>query len=234
MTAMEADGHAPSVIGWVPAAGWLTAVALLAGLGLMVAGRWAATRVALDPLIIGTVFGLALGGLAIGGLLSGARASAAPAIAGAGAGARAASPDRVRRTWATARHIAIGGAFGLALVGVAVGGAALAGAQVVPGLGRPAAEFAPWAAITILVASAEEALLRGRLFDVLRRAGGVLPAVVVTTAAFALMHVPLYGWHVVPLDVAVGLGLAGLRLATGGVAAPAVAHSTADLATWWL
>jgi hypothetical protein len=28
--------------------------------------------------------------------------------------------------------------------------------------------------------------------------------------------------------------LCGLRLASGGVAAPAVAHALADLATWWL
>ena len=54
------------------------------------------------------------------------------------------------------------------------------------------------------------------------------------TVAFALLHVPLYGWHVVPLDLAVGLVFAGLRLATGSAAAPAVAHSVADLATWWL
>jgi hypothetical protein len=48
------------------------------------------------------------------------------------------------------------------------------------------------------------------------------------------MHVPLYGWHVVPLDLGVGLWLAGLRLATGGIAAPAIAHAVADLATWWV
>ena len=104
----------------------------------------------------------------------------------------------------------------------------------VPGLGRPAAPFLPWAAITILVASGEEALLRGRLFDAIRGAGGVVPAVLVTTVAFALMHVPLYGWHVLPLDLAVGLGFAGLRLLTRGVAAPAAAHAVADLATWWI
>jgi hypothetical protein len=32
----------------------------------------------------------------------------------------------------------------------------------------------------------------------------------------------------------VGLGFAGLRLVTGGIAAPAAAHAVADLATWWL
>ena len=55
-----------------------------------------------------------------------------------------------------------------------------------------------------------------------------------TSVVFALLHVPLYGWHVVPLDLGVGLWLAGLRLISGGVAAPAVAHVVADLATWWL
>ena len=52
--------------------------------------------------------------------------------------------------------------------------------------------------------------------------------------AFALLHVPLYGWHVVPLDLGVGLAFAGLRLTTRGIAAPAAAHAIADLATWWL
>ena len=56
----------------------------------------------------------------------------------------------------------------------------------------------------------------------------------VTSVAFALMHVPVYGWHVVPLDLAVGVVLGGLRLATRSVAAPAAAHAVADLATWWI
>jgi membrane protease YdiL (CAAX protease family) len=72
------------------------------------------------------------------------------------------------------------------------------------------------------------------LFDRLERLGGLGGAVLVTSVVFALMHVPLYGWHVVPLDLGVGLALGGLRIATRGVAAPAVAHAVADLATWWL
>ena len=86
----------------------------------------------------------------------------------------------------------------------------------------------------MVVASAEEALLRGRLFDGVERSGGMAAAIVVTSAAFALMHVPLYGWQVVPLDLAVGVVLGGLRLSTRGVIAPAAAHTVADLATWWL
>lgn len=46
--------------------------------------------------------------------------------------------------------------------------------------------------------------------------------------------VPLYGWHVVPFDFAVGLGLAGLRLTSRSLVAPAAAHTVADLASWWL
>jgi membrane protease YdiL (CAAX protease family) len=104
----------------------------------------------------------------------------------------------------------------------------------VPGLGRPAATFVPWALITIVVASAEEGVLRGVLFDRLERLAGLAPAIALTTIAFALVHVPLYGWHVVPLDLAVGLVLAGLRVGTQGLLAPAAAHVVADLATWWL
>jgi hypothetical protein len=48
------------------------------------------------------------------------------------------------------------------------------------------------------------------------------------------MHVPLYGWGVVPLDFGVGFWFAGLRLTGGGVAAPTIAHVIADLSTWWL
>ncbi len=67
-----------------------------------------------------------------------------------------------------------------------------------------------------------------------RPARGELLALPVTTAAFALLHVPLYGWAALPLDLAVGLLLGGLRMVSGGWGAPAVAHTLADLAGWWL
>lgn len=94
--------------------------------------------------------------------------------------------------------------------------------------------FLAWAAVTALVATAEEAVLRGALLGALDEAGGALMAVIGSSAAFALMHVPLYGWGVVPIDLAAGVFLAGLRYLTGGTAAPTVAHLVADLATWWL
>jgi membrane protease YdiL (CAAX protease family) len=159
---------------------------------------------------------------------------------------------------ATAGAVPIGLVFGLGLIAVAfaggwrpvperrwavaagaAGGAVLVVLAVVTRSGQlpwlaPAAAFGPWVAVTILVASAEELVLRGALFDELHASLGTAGAVLVTSVVFALMHVPLYGWHIVPLDLGVGLWLAGLRLATGGIAAPAIAHTIADLATWWL
>ncbi len=119
-----------------------------------------------------------------------------------------------------------------------VGGMALVAVPVLIHPLRPVGlrpePFAAWALVTVLVATAEEALLRGALFDALSEAGGLALAVPVSTVAFALMHVPLYGWAVVPLDLGAGLLLCGLRLAGRSMAAPAIAHILADLATWWL
>jgi len=63
---------------------------------------------------------------------------------------------------------------------------------------------------------------------------GSRTALVVTSVAFALMHVPNYGTPAIPLDLGVGLLLGGLRLLSGGPGAPAIAHAVADLAAWFL
>ena len=203
-------------------AAWVAPVALVAGLAVAVAARLVATRAGLDGIAVGAAFGVALAGLAVWSR----RRQRARRV-------RSFNRDRLRT-----RHLTVavgaGAAFGLALVGLAVVGPALAGVSTAPGIGRPAAPFLSWVGATILVATAEEVLLRGVLLDRIQRAGGLVPAVLLTSAVFALMHVPLYGWHVVPLDFAVGLGLAGVRLTTRGLIAPVVAHSVADLATWWL
>jgi membrane protease YdiL (CAAX protease family) len=105
----------------------------------------------------------------------------------------------------------------------------LAGRDVLPLDG-----YLSWALIVTVVAVAEESLLRGSLFSVLELRHGTAVAVTVTSAAFALLHAPVYGWAVVPLDLAVGVWLGTLRAVTGTVTAPAVAHTVADLAGWWL
>lgn len=102
------------------------------------------------------------------------------------------------------------------------------------GSARPAGSYAIWAVATSIVATAEEAFLRGALFNAVRRVRGVDAAVVVSALAFAALHVPLYGWKAVPLDFAVGLVLGALRVMTGTWTAPAVAHVGADLVGWWL
>jgi membrane protease YdiL (CAAX protease family) len=189
---------------------WGEALLLAIGLAAIVALRWAATSAGFDALLVGLLFGAALLALvAIGG-----------------------ARDIVGRP--SPRSILAGVAFGLALVGVAWLGPLIGGAVIPSGMGRPAAPFLPWALVTLVVAAAEEAILRGVVFSRLMRARGTVLALATTTVLFALLHVPLYGWHVVPLDLAVGLGLGGLRLGTRGIAAPAVAHVVADLSTWWL
>ena len=180
---------------------------ILAGVAGIVGLRWAATvHATAGAVAIGLVFGLGL-------------------IAVAFAGGWRPMPERRR----AAAAVAAGAAGGAVLVLLAV----LTRSGQLPWL-APAAAFGPWVAVTVLVASAEELVLRGALFDELHVSLGTAGAVLVTSFVFALMHVPLYGWHVVPLDFGVGLWLAGLRLATGGIAAPAIAHTIADLATWWL
>lgn len=194
----------------------LAPASVVVALAGVVAARWAATRAGLDALAVGASFGLALVMLA----------------ALAGTRTRHTRTDTTTRR--IARPLAIGLVAGLAVVAVAELGPILTGATTITGLGRPASPFLPWAVITVLVAAAEEAVLRGVLFERVERLGGVGGALIVTTIAFALLHVPLYGWHVVPLDLGVGLLLGGLRVVTRSVVAPAAAHVVADLATWWL
>jgi membrane protease YdiL (CAAX protease family) len=94
--------------------------------------------------------------------------------------------------------------------------------------------FASWALVVTVVAAAEELFLRGALYDAIRDAVDERGAIVVAAVAFAALHVPLYGWHVVPLDLVVGLVLGELRRTSGTPAAPAVTHVGADLAAWFL
>jgi len=129
------------------------------------------------------------------------------------------------------RSIAVGVGGGLALLILPL--AAHLGAGPFR-FGPPAGAFPLWLGLVTLVAVAEEALLRGALMTALLRTASPNLAVLVAAVAFALLHVPIYGWVAVPLDLAVGVWLGGLRLATGGAAAPAIAHTVADVATWWL
>ena len=126
----------------------------------------------------------------------------------------------------------------LSAVGWGIGGALLLSVPVaLLRLGLPlhaTTGFARWAVVVAIVAAAEEVFLRGALYDAVRDAFDERAAILAGALAFAALHVPLYGWHVVPLDVVVGLVLGELRRATGTAAAPAVTHVGADLAAWFL
>ena len=99
---------------------------------------------------------------------------------------------------------------------------------------RPAGSFAAWAVVVTVVATAEEVFLRGALYDAVAGWSGEIAAVLVAAVAFAALHVPLYGWGSVPIDLAAGIWLGALRAATGSVVAPAAAHTVADWVGWWL
>jgi hypothetical protein len=154
-------------------------------------------------------------------------------------GARAAAPGRPFRRHSSARS---GSRAGLA-VGIVVG---VAGAAVLclPALvhrlatsdtpvGRSGEGFAAWAVVVTVVATAEEAFLRGTLYRLLVPFGSAV-AIGIPAIAFAALHLPLYGWGAMPLDLAVGVWLGALRAVTGSVLAPAVSHVLADWAAWAL
>src|SRR5204863_2713622 len=124
---------------------WREGALVAAGLAAITVARWGATRAGFDALAVGAGFGLGLLVLTASGLGPSALARSVTRF----------DPGRLSRT------IIIGALAGLLLVGIAVVGAALGGSPRIPGLGRPGVAFLPWALVTVLVASAEEAVLRG-------------------------------------------------------------------------
>jgi membrane protease YdiL (CAAX protease family) len=185
---------------------FLRAVVVLGGLGLAVGLRWQIFRTAaVDGVSEGLVFGAAL--LAVAATAGGLR------------------PSRPR-----AQVLMSGVVAGGLLVAIS----AASRWPVLPMTLGHAAPFAPWMLVTSLVATAEELVLRGSLWHWAAESAGDVVALLLTSLLFALIHVPVYGWSVVPLDVGVGLIFGGLRLWFGGPAAPAAAHVIADLATWWI
>lgn len=83
-------------------------------------------------------------------------------------------------------------------------------------------------ALNALAAVAEEAFFRRYLYGVLEGSHGPAAAVGVTAGLFALVHVTVWGWWVLPLDLAAGLVLSWQRAATGRWSVPAVTHVLAN------
>ena len=140
----------------------------------------------------------------------------------------------VPAVWLYRDLVPLGAGRRVVLAGVAGGivavVAAAAGRVVVIELATPVAALTWWLPLVVAVAVTEELVLRGALFTALVRRHGHGAALAVTSLLFGLIHVTLYGWVAVPLDVAAGLGLGGLRLLSRSTVAPAVAHALADVA----
>jgi membrane protease YdiL (CAAX protease family) len=80
----------------------------------------------------------------------------------------------------------------------------------------------------LLAPVAEELFFRRFVFGVLRP-GGVALAIGGSTVLFAIAHVTVYGWWVLPLDLAAGLILGWQRWASGTWVVPAATHVVANL-----
>jgi membrane protease YdiL (CAAX protease family) len=161
----------------------------------------------------------------IGGAAPAASVPAAVVFSTALLAAAVVAGARLTRVHWTGVVIGLGG--GAALVALSLVGlpAVLLGARAA------APTLAWWVPLVTVVASAEELVFRGVLFDVVRSRAGDPVAIAVTALLFAAIHVPLYGAGALPIDLCVGVFLGCLRVGTGGVTAPLVAHVVADLAT---
>ena len=127
--------------------------------------------------------------------------------------------------WPVAREGRAGLSTSLAVLGVGVAGFALGRAAVDVPL-RPSG-LALAIGLNALAAVAEEAFFRRYLYGLLARFGPVV-AVAATATAFALVHVTVWGWWVLPLDLAAGLVLSWQRAATGRWSVPAATHVLAN------
>jgi membrane protease YdiL (CAAX protease family) len=85
-----------------------------------------------------------------------------------------------------------------------------------------------YATAIVLAPVAEELFFRRFVYGVLRP-GGVALAIGGSTVLFAVAHVTVYGWWVLPLDLAAGLILGWQRWASGTWVVPAATHVVANL-----
>ncbi|MDQ1427136.1 MAG: Type prenyl endopeptidase Rce1-like [Acidimicrobiaceae bacterium] len=79
-----------------------------------------------------------------------------------------------------------------------------------------------------LAAVAEEAFFRRFVYAVLRPGGAAL-AIAGSTVLFAIAHVTVYGWWVLPVDLGAGLILSWQRWSSGTWTVPAATHVIANL-----
>ncbi|MHC4849800.1 MAG: lysostaphin resistance A-like protein [Planctomycetota bacterium] len=81
----------------------------------------------------------------------------------------------------------------------------------------------------ILPALLEEWTCRGALWTICRRVTTPRATLVITSVLFGLLHAPGWGWAGVPSRILQGVVYGILRLRTGGLAAPTIAHMLNNL-----
>jgi membrane protease YdiL (CAAX protease family) len=97
---------------------------------------------------------------------------------------------------------------------------------------RPITVFGPWATATLMVAVLEEAAIRGAVQQLWTEERGVVAGLAAGAITFAAIHLP-HGLAAMPIDLAVGFVLGGLRLVTGRVLPCVIAHTLADWSAWF-
>lgn len=149
-------------------------------------------------------------------------------------------PAGVAVEWRVAFFVALGAAglswrassaragWGVSIAVLAVGALAFAVGRVVVDVPVRPWGLATAVGLNALAAVAEEAFFRRYLYGLVVDRHGPAVAVVVTAAAFALVHVTVWGWWVLPLDLAAGLVLSWQRAATGRWSVPAATHVIAN------
>ena len=124
------------------------------------------------------------------------------------------------------------------LTAVALGLVAMVVAARLPGLlglrphgaGRIVVRAAPAAvAASVVAAVAEEVFFRRLVYGWLASSWGAAVAICGSAVAFAAIHVPVYGFAVLPIDTAAGLLLGWQRWMTGGWSASGLTHVAANL-----
>jgi membrane protease YdiL (CAAX protease family) len=105
---------------------------------------------------------------------------------------------------------------------------------IAPGAVLPEVYAMAWIPLIAVISAGEETFLRGWLQPLARETWGPGLAIAFVGAVFAAMHLPIYGWTALPLDLGVGILVGCLREYSGSVAASGVAHFLADLGHWWL
>lgn len=118
---------------------------------------------------------------------------------------------------------------GRLLAVVALGVSAFAAGRALGGGLAPHPATARFLALNLFAAVAEEAFFRRAVFGALLRSSGAGAAIGGSAVLFAVVHVSVYGFWALPIDLAAGLLLSWQRHVAGTWTAPALTHAIANV-----